>query len=301
MEELKEGYFRYLELNNKTQSIYKIKKRLNKALYYLDKNISELNKLDLINWKLKIEQDNYSYSYKKAIYYALNDFFNYLVLIDYIKENKLKIIGNFKNKELKKETNYLTLEEYKKFIKNCHEIEYKILFDFLFFTGCRLGEALALNFYDLQNCRIKIYKTITKESYNGKRIISTPKTKKSVREICIDNKLNEELYSLIQYYKTKYNYFEKNFFIFGGIKPLSPTTITRKKNIIIKLSGVPYVRIHDFRHSHATLLNQYSINLKEISDRLGHSDTSITINTYIHSNKDKEKRTIKVLNSIRNF
>ena len=293
-------YFRYLELNNKEQSIYKIKNRMNKIIdFFKNKTIEDITKKDIILFKIDLENKNYSYSYKKALYYVLNNCYEFLVLYDYVEVNIVKLIGNFKNKEPKRKYNYWTYEEFKNFIGVCDEQVYKILYTFMFFTGCRLGECLALTFNDLKNNQITINKTITKECYKGKRLITTPKTRNSNREICIDNHLVDELLSLKQIYKEKYSNYTDNFFIFGGIKPLSPTTIERKKNQYCNLANVIKIRLHDFRHSHATLLIQHNIPIIDIANRLGHEDISITLNTYIHSAKDKEKRTINVLNSIR--
>lgn len=302
LEKLFPLYFRYLELNNKEQSIYKVKMRMKKiSEYFKNKNIQDITKKDIILFKMYLDSFNYSYKYKKAIYYALNEFFNFLVLFDYIDTNIVKLVGNFKNKEPIKKFNYWTYEEFKIFVDHCDEQVYKSLYTFLYFTGCRLGEALALTFNDLKNNTIIINKTITKEYHNGKRLITTPKTRKSNREICIDDYLVEELYNLKQIYKCKHKEFNDNFYIFGGNKPLSPTTIERKKNKYCDLANIPRIRIHDFRHSHATLLVQNNIPIVEVANRLGHSDISITLNTYTHISKDKEKRTLNVLNSIRSI
>lgn len=300
MKDLFPEYFKYLELNNKKQSVYKIKKRLEKVSnYFYDQRINSITKKDILNFKISLEDENYSYSYKKALYYALNEFFEYLVLYDYIDDNIVKKVGNFKNKEPNKKYNYWTYEEYKRFIDNCEEQIYKSLYSFLFFTGCRLGESLALTFNDIENNTIKIDKTITKEFYNGKRIITTPKTKKSNREIHIDNYLIKELYNLMQIYKNKYSYFDNDFYIFGGIKPLAPTTVERKKNLICEKISLKKIKLHEFRHSHATLLLQNNIPIKDVAERLGHSDITLTLNIYTHVSKDKEKRTLQILNSIR--
>lgn len=53
---------------------------------------------------------------------------------------------------------------------------------------------------------------------------------------------------------------------------------------------IKQIRIHDFRHRHATMLYQQKIDIKTIQLRLGHSDTSITINTYVHADTEEEKK-----------
>ena len=101
-------------------------------------------------------------------------------------------------------------------------------------------------------------------------------------------------YSAILSPSSTYN-FNDNFYIFGGTNPLAPTTIERKKNKYCKIAGVKQIRIHDFRHSHASMLYSGNVNIKYIQERLGHADISTTLNTYVHLNKEYEKKVIRAL------
>ena len=123
----------------------------------------------------------------------------------------------------------------------------------------------------------------------------TPKTKSSIRKIIIDKKLKKELLKLKKYYKN----YSDNYYIFGGINPISCTTLKRKKDYYCKLANVKQIRIHDFRHSHATLLYEKNIKIKTIQERLGHSKIETTIDTYIHNNEKQEKRVLRTLNLLR--
>ena len=71
-------------------------------------------------------------------------------------------------------------------------------------------------------------KTISKEMVDNKHIINTPKTNKSIRQVKLDNKLISKLNKLKEFYKGIVN-FNDDQFIFGGLNPLSPSTIGRKK------------------------------------------------------------------------
>lgn len=68
-----------------------------------------------------------------------------------------------------------------------------MLFNKLYFTGMRLGEYLALNWTDLSDGYININKTIFKEKVNGERIITTPKTKSSIRKVKLSKEVNNDL------------------------------------------------------------------------------------------------------------
>ena len=64
-------------------------------------------------------------------------------------------------------------------------------------------------------------------------------------------------------------------------------------------AGLPHIRIHDFRHTHATLLANEGINIQEIARRLGHSNVEQTWNTYSHLYPREEERAVAILDSLR--
>ena len=169
----------------------------------------------------------------------------------------------------------------------------------MFFTGIRKGEALALKISDFDGKYIFINHTITKNRFNGKRLLLKPKSKKSIRKIKLDLFSQIELKQLIKYYSKNFDNFNDNFFLFGGNKPIATTTLDRKKNRYCKLAKVKQIRIHDFRHSHATILYKKNIDIKTIKERLGHADISTTLDTYVHINEEEEKRLIKMINLLR--
>ena len=296
------SYLKFVKLKNKPQSYRSIKSRLiNYILPYFKENyVSNLTALQYLEWQKQIEDKQFKYRYKKSLHYCMVTFLNFCITFYDLEKNVASKVGNFKNNyELEDNVNFWTIQEYKKFISVVDDQIYKVLFDLLYFTGCRQGEALALTFNDLTDDVLYINKTISKEYYNGRRAITTPKTKKSIRKIHIDSELKVEIKQLSEYYNTKFNDFNNNFYIFGGVKPLSPTTIDRRKNKYCDIANVKHIRIHDFRHSHASLLLSNNIPITAISNRLGHSDISMTLNIYLHLISEDEKRVLTTLNSLR--
>lgn len=301
---IKEAYIKYLQYVNlkcKPQSLRSIKSRFANYIipYFGDITFNDLNALKYLEWQTKMEKKKFSYKYLKTLHYSMVSLFNFAITYLEVQKNVPSQVGSFKNKYENKKIECWNVDEFKKFINVVDEMQYKILFEFLYFTGVRIGEALALSWKDLNNNLININKTISKENIGGKRIITLPKTKKSIRTIHIDEKLRIELNQLQQYYNRIYNNYNIKF-IFGGIKPLSQSTIERKKNKYCKLAKVKQIRIHDFRHSHATLLIENHVPLNDISSRLGHSNVNFTLETYVHSFSDNEKRVLTTLNSIHN-
>ncbi len=185
--------------------------------------------------------------------------------------------------------------KFKHFIKYVDDIVYKQFFNFMFFVGTRPGEALALKFSDIQGNYVRINKS---RSNHKNREIGTTKNFSSNRLVQIDKVLVRDLNDLHDYYIKKYG-FDYDFIVFGGMKPLSPTTINRHKIDACKKANIRPITLHQFRHSHATLLISKNIMINEVSRRLGHSKTSTTLDIYTHTDLTQEKRAINTLNSLR--
>ena len=196
---------------------------------------------------------------------------------------------------------FWTLEEFEQFDNVIDDLEYKTLFNFLYWTGCRRGEALALNLNDFTSGfkTVKIRKTINQKIKGQPYEITTPKTPGSNRNI----PLPEQLISLIQRlyeYSKEIEGFNNNCFVFGLEKPLSDTTIERKKNEYCKIANVKQIRIHDFRHSHASYLINNMPNdqnlILAISKRLGHSSPTITLQVYAHMMPNDDDKLLNIMN-----
>lgn len=197
----------------------------------------------------------------------------------------------------KAQLNYWSIEEFKKFLNlfEPEEYHYQLLFTCLFFTGMRLGEALALTWNDIDFTTQTIH--ITKSIYISKGIsyISTTKTKAGMRRITIHKKLNDEL---IDWKKNQYKLLDN--FVTGDINELqlfqnSPIVITKNatekfyKKILKRDPNLKHIRIHDFRHSHASLLINQGEDYLVVKERLGHASITTTIDTYSHLYPSKQK------------
>lgn len=296
-------YYKYLKLNYKETTTRLIDfKFKNYILPFLGNlNINDISTTNYLDFQLYLKKFNYSNSFYEQIHSMCKKFFEYLStqfeINNIASKIDIKRANNSYNSSQTKGT--FSIKEYKKFINSVDNKVYHALFNVLFYCGLRKGEALALKITDFKNDCLYINHTITTERFNGERLITTPKTKKSNRIIRLDYFTRRELKRLIKYYSMKYNNFNNNFFLFGGDKPIACTTLERKKNEYCKKAGVKQIRIHDFRHSHATMLYNKRIKIKLIQERLGHSDISTTLNTYVHTNKKQEKRLTNKINLIR--
>lgn len=298
-EETRDDYLKFVKKRQKKQSFDTISKDFNSRItpYFEKKDIQELNKENIIKWYEEIESHNFSNKYNHKLYYTFLAFLNYCTEKNYIKHNFLKEIGPFKKHYEPSKYDFYTLKEFNLFITgfNNKDLIYKRYFEFMFFTGSRPSEAMALKFSDLKGNYISINKNIQR---HGKREIDTPKTISSIRKVLLDKKMVKDLLELKSYYEKKYHGIN-DYFIFGGIKPLSCTSVDRHKNKACDKAGIRRITVHQFRHSHATLLLHNGMLINEVSRRLGHSKVSTTLNIYTHTNFEQEKRVQCTLNSLR--
>ena len=302
IEELYVNYVEFLYLKNKITTIELIKYKFkNYILPFFGKyKPNEISEKLYIDFQINLLKFNYSNSFYQQIHGMMSNFFEFLQL-DYNIDNIPKKIGYLSNNNYysKQKKDIWSKKDFNKFIKKVDDKVYHALFNTLFYTGIRKGEALGLEVSDFNGNYININHTITKELFDGKRKILTPKTKKSIRKIRIDLITKIELKKLIKYYSKNFSDFNSDFFLFGGNKPISCTTLERKKNKYCKLANVKQIRIHDFRHSHATMLYRKKIDFKSIQTRLGHANISTTLDTYVHTNDKEEKRLINKINLTR--
>lgn len=292
-----DDYLLYAKKQQKLQSYttMKYKFELHILPYFKDMYLEDITSKDILKWEEYILSLNFKNNQNTSLYYFLSGFFEFCKTFYNFDKKIISNVGNFKKKYEEKNFDFYNLKEFKKFIKYVDDEVYKQFFNLLYFTGMRTGEALALKFKDLKNGYLNVSKTINS---HGKREIGTPKTMTSNRLIKIDFQLEKDLLNLKNIYKEKYS-LSDDLFIFGGIKPLSPTTINRRKIKACEKANLRPITLHQFRHSHATLLLQKGIMVNEVSRRLGHSKTSTTLDIYSHTDLTQEKRVLRTLNKLR--
>lgn len=291
------NYLIYARKKLKNQSYDSLVYNFNKRIlpFFKDMYLKDIDSETILKWEDYILKFNFSNNYNRNLYYLLSGFFDYCKIFYDFDKTIISNIGCFKKKYEKNKSDYYTLEEFKHFIKYFDDNVYKQFFNFMFYVGTRPGEAMALRFSDLKNGYISVNKTI--ESHKN-RDVGTPKNFSSNRVIAIDKFLEEDLLELKSYYKEKYK-LDMDFYIFGGAKPLSPSTINRRKLKACEKAKIRPITLHQFRHSHATLLMSENVLINEVSRRLGHSKPSTTMDIYTHTNLEQEKRVINTLNSLR--
>lgn len=254
--------------------------------FFKKKELRNIRQRDIISFQDKLLDSKASASYVKKIHSILSAVFNFAIKNEYITVNPARIVGNVDLKE-RKHINYWTLDEFKAFIKHVDDEMYYALFMTLYYSGMRRGELLALTWGDIdfENNTININKTV-----EDKEVTST-KTAASTRVIMMPNhtmKLLQQLKMKLKEPKMTHSVFSKN-----GINHISRSTLVKYYDHYVKIAGVKRIRIHDFRHSHASYLINKNYIPKMIADRLGHADVSVTLNTYSHLYPSTEKEAVK--------
>lgn len=295
-----EEFLNYAKKRHKKQSFECLHYNFNANIlsYFKNYDLFKIDIDDILKWQDFIYSKNFCNNHNKNLYGMLKSFFNFCHIHYNLDILFLAEVLPFIQRIEEKKTDYYTLKEFNKFIKGFEKSEfvYRSFFEFMFFVGTRPGETMALKFKDVRNNQVIINKTMDE---HGSREIGTPKSLSSNRIVTIDKKLMRLILELEKYYTLKYGSFTFDYFIFGGQKPLAPTTINRYKKKACNKVKIRPITLHQFRHSHATLLFNCGIIVHEISKRLGHSKTSTTLDIYTHSSLMQEKRVIKTLNSIR--
>ena len=201
------------------------------------------------------------------------------------KRQKLK---HFDNQELKKFLVYLD---------NLDSCKYRYYYDvtlyrFLLATGCRINEALALSWsdIDLDGAIVHITKTLNRDLE-----INSPKSKSSYRDIDID----QETVSMLKQYKLRqtkeaWKIGQRESVVFSDFIHEYTSIVKLKKRLLthFKRADVPNIGFHGFRHTHASLLLNSGIPYKELQHRLGHSQISMTMDTYSHLSKENAKKAV---------
>lgn len=257
-------------------------------------NAREISSQQIIEFQNKLTENkkNYSQSYLRTVHSHLSAVFNFAIRNHGLKINPAAIagpIGSLKPRKLE----FWTKEEFKKFIATVDDpIDYTI-FNLLFFTGMRSGELLALTpgDFDFNKKSVHISKTFSHIPGKGD-LITSPKTEKSDRFIILPD-------FLIKIIK---DYIQQMYDLAPDDRLFHTTKHSLRRSIKsgCKKSGVKLIRIHDLRHSHASLLIELGFSPLMIAERLGHEKVETTLNRYAHLYPNKQSALASKLDTLFN-
>lgn len=260
--------------------------------------ICDINELTVRRWQNELldYRDEkgipYSDTYLKTINNQISAIMNYATVFYKLPKNPCRAVGSI-GKANASAMKIWTLDDFEQFIDYENKSAGHLAFNVLFWSGIREGELLALTrndfFYNGDEYRLNIDKNF--EVVRGTQYILTPKTDASRRCITIPQFLYQEA---VQYFDALYEpdpegrlfYFTKSYLL---------SEIKR----VAKLAGLEPIRVHDLRHSHASLLIELGFNILMVSQRLGHEKVETTWQTYAHLYPNKEKMLAAQLDTVK--
>ena len=257
--------------------------------YFGNKRVNDITAADIRQWQNELIKMGYSPTYLKTINNQLSAIFNYAVRYYDLKSNPCAKPGSM-GKSKAEEMDFWTGEEFRKFIDSVMNKRLSYMaFMTLYWTGMRLGELLALNPKDVDLKKRTISITKSYQRLGKKDVITPPKTPKSKRVITIPEFLAADIKD---YMDSLYDLQEDD-----RLFPITKYYLEHEMQRGIKESGVKRIRVHDLRHSHASMLIELGFSPLEIANRLGHEKVETTLNTYAHLYPNKQTKLAERLDS----
>lgn len=253
--------------------------------YFAEIPINSINVATVRKWQNEIitNPKNYAPTYQKAIHNQLSAILNYAIKCYGLGINVAAKCGSMGRKNADK-MEFWTISEFQQFIKTVDNPTTKTIFNLFFYSGIREGELLALTLddFDFKNNTVSINKNYAR--LNGQDIIQEPKTPKSKRLVS----LPRPIMKMVLEYSKKHK-------LSGRLFKVTKNHLHREMDKYSELAQVKRIRIHDLRHSYASMLIELGTPPLEIQERLGHEDIQTTLNTYSHLYPNKHFETDKKL------
>ena len=258
--------------------------------YFGEKPMNEITAVDIIKWQNMLMNQEYSPTYLRMIQNQLTALFNHAERFYDLRDNPCKKVDKM-GRSNARELNFWTKDEYEVFIKGfgAEDEMYRIIFQMLFWLGCRIGEVLALTAsdIDLENGTISVSKTYFRR--NKTDYITSPKTESSNRKITIPKFLKGEIK---EYLDRQYELAPED-----RIFPITDRAVQKKMKQKTEETKLKPIRVHDLRHSHIALLIEKGLQPLIIAQRVGHDSVNTTMNIYGHLYPNKQKEVADLLNA----
>ena len=187
---------------------------------------------------------------------------------------------------LKKEMDFYEPEEFFKFISVVDDLRYKCFFELLYYCGLRRSEARGLQWkhIDFKNKLLTVSQQVLNPSNSNASTewyISSTKTEASNRTIPVPTTLLNDL-SELKKTNEKFSKFKLTWFVLGDDIPMATGRMYFYRDKYAEKAGIRRIRLHDFRHSCASALISGAAPITAVSNFLGHSETTETLETYTH-------------------
>ena len=258
--------------------------------YFGEKSMNEITAVDIIKWQNLLMKQEYSPTYLRMIQNQLTALFNHAERFYDLRDNPCKKVDKM-GRSNAKELNFWTKGEYEVFLETFAEGDemYRLIFQMLFWLGCRIGEALVLTSADIDLEKATISVTKTYYRRNKTDYITSPKTESSNRKITIPKFLQGEIK---EYLDRQYELApDERIFL------ITDRAVQKKMKQKTEEAKLKPIRVHDLRHSHIALLIEKGLQPLVIAQRVGHDSVNTTMNIYGHLYPNKQKEVADLLNA----
>lgn len=230
----------------------------------------DISPADIVKWENGLPRGDYSQTYLRTMVNQLSAAMNHAVRFYRLPSNPILVAGKIGSKSPEAEMQFWTQEEYVTFVDAiASKPEVFHAFEILYWCGLRVGELLALTKeeVDLKSPIIRVRHSY--QRIKGEDVITSPKTKKSVRDVLMPDFLRDEL--------------EDYLATLPDLKAADRIFTMTKHKLKHEMqrgcdaTGIKPIRIHNLRHSHVSLLIELGFSPLAIAGRLGHETTEITM------------------------
>lgn len=274
---------------------YLLEKHMIRENPFADKPLDKITTFDIdAFYNLKVDEE-YSTNYIRKMHQMLYQAFQQAVKWEKIKQNP--VINADPPTVKRQEMVIWNFADIHSFLAACQKERHYMAFLLAIYTGMRRGEILGLKWSDIDfsNKVIHVERSLAFVPKKG-YVLTTLKTKKSKRKVPIPDHLINVLLShkkRQQEWKAQWegHYNDQNLVICTEAGTVQdPRNVLRVMKRLIDVSGVPKIRFHDIRHTHASILIAEGVDLVKVANRLGHSNPKITLEYYAHlmPNEDDE-------------
>lgn len=262
-----------------------------KIIPYFGKfKMNQVKPADIMRWQNDMINLGYKPTYLRMLQNQITAIFNHAERFYGLKDNPCKKVDKM-GKSNARELNFWTKNEYDVFIQSFAEKEemYRMIYQMLFWLGCRIGELLALCYGDINFTENTVSITKTYYRRNKTDYVTAPKTESSNRIVTMPRFLAKELKA----YTDKIYELKSDERIF----PVTDRAVQKKMKQKMEKLDLKYIRVHDLRHSHIAFLIEKGTQPLIISKRVGHDSVMTTMNIYGHLYPDKQKQLADMLNA----
>ena len=260
--------------------------------------LSDITTMDCLGVLEHMQKADFSKSSLNKTYEFFNNSFNYAVQHEYLEKNPLfnvpKPRSNVARKQIQTYSR-LDMEKFESALDTLDLAPYRYSVPFLYYTGLRLGELLALDKtdFDFERCILKVQSSFTytydDELEHMVAFTSTPKTQKGYRVIPLSD-------SALYYARKLFDLYKGSYFISSSVGTrIVPRNYNRMLERLCERVGVEYKGVHALRHSFATTLIQKGASVKYVSELLGHASIQTTYNLYVHADIDDMRKVVDLL------